>query len=72
MRTSVDIPDALFRDLKTVAAQRNTSMRELLLAALEKELSAKSTTGYRVKSPLVHTRGRRINLTNAEIEDLLA
>ncbi len=72
MRTSVDFPEALFRDLKTLAAHRGVPMRELILTAVEKELSGKTAPGYRVKSPLVHTKGRRIQLTNAEIEDLLA
>jgi hypothetical protein len=46
-------------------------MRELILTTVEKELSGKTTSGYRVKSPLVHTKGRRIHLTNAEIEGIL-
>lgn len=71
MRTSVDFPDALFRDLKTLAAHRGVPMRELILTAVEKELSGKTASGYRVESPLVHTKGRRIHLTNAEIEDIL-
>jgi len=72
MRTSVDFPETLFRDLKALAAHRGVPMRELILTAVEKELSGKVASGYRVKSPLVHTKGRRIQLTNAEIEDLLA
>jgi hypothetical protein len=68
----VDFPETLFRDLKTLAAHRGVPMRELILTAVEKELSGKTAPGYRVKSPLVHTKGRRIHLTNAEIEDLLA
>ncbi|SPF36328.1 hypothetical protein SBA4_1860003 [Candidatus Sulfopaludibacter sp. SbA4] len=41
--------------------------------AVKKELSGKAKAGYRVRTPLVPRKGReKIDLTNAEIEDLLA
>jgi hypothetical protein len=73
MRTSVDLPDSIFHDLKLLAVHRHVTLKTLICEAIEKELRGKPTTGYRVQSPLVPRKGRgRIDLTNAEIEDLLA
>ena len=38
MRTTVDIPDSLYRDLKTKAAGEGRSVRELILRGVEVEL----------------------------------
>jgi hypothetical protein len=38
MRTTVEIPDSLFRQAKTAAAQQGTSLKELLTEALRAEL----------------------------------
>jgi plasmid stability protein len=34
MRTTVDIPDALYRELKTRAAREGTSMKEIILRSV--------------------------------------
>lgn len=39
MKTTVELPDALLHRAKVVAAQRKTTMKELLVTALEKELA---------------------------------
>jgi hypothetical protein len=41
MRTTIDIPDHLMKRVKRVAAQRKTTLRGLMLDALERSLSAK-------------------------------
>ena len=42
MRTTIDIPDHLMKRAKRVAAQRKTTLRGLMLDALERSLSEKS------------------------------
>lgn len=41
MRTTIDIPDPLMEQAKRVAARRKTSLRRLVLDALEQSLSEK-------------------------------
>jgi hypothetical protein len=74
MRTTIDLPDPLFRELKAVAARRGTSLKTVVLAAVEEEIrKAERKAGRRVKFPLLssHQPGS-LKLTNAEIEDLSA
>lgn len=39
MRTTIDLPDALFRKAKATAALRGLSLKEFFVAILEEELS---------------------------------
>jgi hypothetical protein len=40
MRTSFDIPDALFRKTKSVASERGISLREFVIAAIQDRLES--------------------------------
>jgi metal-responsive CopG/Arc/MetJ family transcriptional regulator len=73
MRTTVDLPDPLFRELKAVAARRGDSLKNVIRAAVENELrKSEGKSGRRVKFPLLSSRQPgRLNLTNAEIEKFL-
>ena len=74
MRTTIDLPDPLFRELKAVAARRGTSLKTVIRAAVEEEIrKTENKAGRRVKFPLLssHEPGS-LHLTNADIEDLLA
>ncbi|HEV3333458.1 MAG TPA: hypothetical protein VG096_20885 [Bryobacteraceae bacterium] len=73
MRTTIDLPDPLFRELKTVAAQRGTTLKKLIRTAVEEEIrKTPRKPGRRVKVPLLDScEPGTLNLTNAEIEDLL-
>jgi hypothetical protein len=73
MRTTVDLPDPLFRELKAFAARSGSSLKVVIRHAVEAELGkSKSQTGHRVKFPVLPSRKpESLNLTNAEIEDLL-
>ena len=42
MRTTIDLPDILFRRTKAVAALRGSSMKDLIVRAIEREVVAKS------------------------------
>ena len=75
MRTTLDLPDATFRHLKALAAERGQTLKQVLRAAVEKELAgaAGPRRGRRVKFPILDSKEPgSLHLTNAEIEDLLA
>ena len=77
MRTTIDLPDALFRRAKSTAALRGTSLKDLLVAAVEKELAGQETAPpaapRRMRLPLVQLQGtRRLNLSDLDFDDLLA
>ncbi len=73
MRTTVDLPDELFRKMKATAALRGMSLKQFLTSAVETEISKpRQSKRHRVKLPLIHSKNPgTLNLTNAEIEDLL-
>jgi len=74
MRTTIDLPDALFRRTKAVAALRGSSMKELIAQALEREVSPKpgpkGRGGHRVKVPLIRLK-RPLDLRNFDFDELL-
>jgi Arc/MetJ family transcription regulator len=77
MRTTIEIPDTLFRKTKATAALRGSTMKELVVRALEREVGnsnpSKKVATRRVKLPLVHLKsGRQLDLTNFDFDDLLA
>ena len=73
MRTTVDLPDPLFRRMKATAALRGSSIKDLITTAIESEISKRqSANDYSVQLPLIHSKHPgTLDLTNAEIEDLL-
>lgn len=73
MRTTVDIPDPLFRRLKSTAALRGCSVKELVIRAVEGELNAeKGKQPTRVTLPLIDSKTPgRLNLTNEIINEIL-
>ena len=74
MRTTIDLPDPLFRELKAVAARRGMSLKDVIRSAVEEEIrKAERTARRRIKFPILTSREPgTLNLTNAEIDDLLA
>ena len=74
MRTTIDLPDSLFRELKAVAARRGKSLKAVIQTAIEEEIRrTERRAGRRVKFPMLSSREPgSLDLTNAEIEDLSA
>ena len=71
MRTTVDIPDAVYRKLKAKAALEGSTVKDAILQAVSRELSG-SLPKRRIKFPLIHAKEKgRLNLQNAQIYDLL-
>jgi len=74
MRTTIELPDDLFRQLKILAANRRVTLKTLVRRAVENEVvRARAQTGRRrLRFPLLDSKEpETLNLTNAEIENLL-
>jgi hypothetical protein len=75
MRTTLDLPDPLFRQLKAYAAARGLKLKDVLQRAVENELAGRKRGGpaRRVKAPILPSKQPGVlNLTNAKIDELLA
>jgi hypothetical protein len=76
VRTTLDLPDPLFRDLKIKAAEEGVTLKELLTGFVEKGLYGASEPEKKpVRSPLPKFREptgvTNPALTNTQIEALL-
>ena len=71
MRTTVDIPDALYRSLKARAAAEGRSVKALLLDAAAHAVTAGAgRSAHRARVPLVASkRPGRLKLDSARIYD---
>jgi hypothetical protein len=71
MRTTFDLPDELFRQVKASAAAQGIKLREFVTAALENALLKRSDSRLRkrVKLPLVKAAGTaRISLSRKQLD----
>ena len=68
IRTTVDIPAALYRKLKAQAAAQGRSTRELILSGIQKTLlqSHRPRLG-RARFPVIVSSGPKVYLTNEQI-----
>lgn len=73
MRTTVDIPDPIYRRLKARAAREGRPAKELILRGVEQVLKeAPRAHGRRVKLPIVRSkRPGTLYLDNERIYDIL-
>jgi hypothetical protein len=74
MRTTVDIPDALYRELKSKAAREKRSVKELILRGVEVELRIrlKPKQRRRVQLPLVPSNAPgTLEIDNAKIFEFI-
>jgi hypothetical protein len=74
MRTTVDIPDPVYRRLKTRAASEGSSAKALILRGVEQVLKEnRRKSGRRVKLPIVRSkRPGRVRLDNAKIYEVIS
>jgi hypothetical protein len=74
MRTTVDIPDQMYRRLKGRAAREGRSAKELILRGVEQILAdERRTSGRRVSLPLVRSkRPGSVSLDNARIYEVIS
>lgn len=68
MKTTVEIPDALFKQLKTKAVRDNTSMKSLIQAALRNYLAQaqKPTKRFKLRDGSVGGKGIRPGLDESD------
>ncbi len=74
VRTTVDIPDSLYRQLKSKAALEGCSVRELILRGVQGELRPvkKGRKKGRIKLPLIESkRPGWLKLDNQTINEIL-
>jgi hypothetical protein len=73
MRTTVDIPDLIYRELKSRAAAEGGTVKELLVRGAETVLSTQvRKTGRRLSHPPLNKGvSGSLRMTNALIADLL-
>lgn len=74
MRTTIDIPDGLYRRLKARAAKEGKPAKALILKGVEQVLNGDSAgTGHRLKLPLIRSkRPGTLYLDNARIYDVIS
>jgi hypothetical protein len=76
MRSTLDLPDELYRRLKAEAALRGTTVKEIVRNAVEREIGLAGATGEkkrRVRFPVLNSSAPgSLRITNREIDDLLA
>jgi hypothetical protein len=75
MRTTVDIPDPIYRQLKVRAAREGSSVKKLLLRGAEELLRGNShkPSGKRVKLPIIPSkRPGTMRINNAIIDEILS
>ena len=77
MRTTIDLPEPLYRKTKAIAALQGSSMKDLILRAIEKELVQNEPVKRRKKKfvmpePIHLKGGGTLDLSNFNFDDLLA
>ncbi len=73
MRTTVDIPDEIYRALKIKAASEGRPVRQVILQGIQRELNKVEVHPARkLNLPLIRsTRPDKIDLTNEQIYDII-
>ena len=75
MRTTVDIPDAVYRRLKTRAASEGSSAKALILRGVEHVLKVRGGQKSRRRVALPIVRSKRpgaVQLDNAKIYEIIS
>jgi len=72
VRTTIDIPAPLYRQLKEQAAASGKSVRELIVLGAKKVLiEGTRPRSRRVQFPLINSDGPKIDITNEQIYELI-
>jgi hypothetical protein len=73
MRTTIDIPDKTYRDLKIQAAREGKTLRALVLEGVELVSRQPKAATKRFAVPVIRSkRPGTLHLTNEEIDELTA
>ena len=74
MRTTLDLPDTLYRKTKAVAALRGSSMKDLIIRAIEQDVNGPTTKTKipRNKFPVIKRPGSpKLDFSGFNFDDLL-
>ncbi len=72
MRTTIDIPDETYKNVKILAAQRGSSVRQLVLEGLELVQQTRQKPRTRFELPIIpSTSGKKLVIDNETIYDLI-
>ena len=72
MRTTLDIPDNLYRELKNRAAHEGRSVKEIVLRLVEGHLRPRPKYTKPIQAPTIRTnRPGTLNIDNAKIYELI-
>ena len=75
VRTSIDLPRELHRRLHEAAARKGCSARKLMLAGIERAVEetapARPKRRLNLDEPLIPPAGRKLDMTNEEIYELI-
>jgi hypothetical protein len=73
MRTTVEIPDALYRQLKSAAALQGCSVKTLIVRGVESQLNGTGEAKkQRITLPLIKSKlPGRLKLSNRKINEIL-
>jgi hypothetical protein len=74
VRTTIDLPNALYRKIKATAALRGTSMKQLIIQAVEAEVATskpRPDQPRRVRLPITRSwKGPKLNLSGFDFDEL--
>jgi len=72
MRTTIDIPDDTYRELRILAVEHSTSVRKLVLEGVELLQQRKRPSQKTFEVPVIRSsRPGTLDLTNEQIDDVL-
>ncbi len=76
MRTTIDLPDAVFRETKALAALRGLTLKQFVLDAIEQARRSPPTNVSpevpRTFQPVHLKSGQKLSLKDFDFDDLLA
>ena len=73
MRTTIDIPDPIYRSLKTKAASEGTTVRAIIIRLVSDELEgvARLASTARIEFPLIRSKRRdKMSLTAEQLDEI--
>lgn len=77
MRTTIDLPDVLFRKTKALAALEGSSLKDVIVRAVQREtesVAARKRKAKKTPFKTSHIRlkdGKKLDLTGFDFDDLL-
>jgi hypothetical protein len=73
MRTTIELPDPLFRVVKSLASEKGISLKDFFTEALQRAVSQPPSLGHRMDLPPVRSvGGKRIPVrSNVQLAELL-